>query len=249
MDLELEGQVAIVTGGGRGIGAAICRELARRGADVAVVDISPVEMADEVVQQIEEAGRRACVIQSDVSAFAEAETVVERVRNELGRLDIVICNAGIARDGVIWKMTEEQWDSVIDVNLKGCFNYCRAVAGVFREQGSGKIVNITSINGLRGKFGVGNYAASKAGIVGLTKTVAKELGRSNVNVNAVAPGMVATGLADEIPAEYLDQAIGETVLGRLASAEDIARVVAFLCSDGARHITGEVIKVDGGQYI
>ena len=249
MKPELDGQVAIVTGGGRGIGAAICLELARQGADVAVVDISPVEMADGVVQQIEGVGRRAFVIQSDVTVFAEAETVGDTVRNKLGRLDIVVCNAGIARDGVIWKMTEEQWDSVLDVNLKGCFSYCRAAAGVFREQGAGKIVNITSINGLRGKFGVSNYAASKAGIVGLTKTVAKELGRSNVNVNAVAPGMVTTGLADEIPREFLDQAVGETVLGRLASPEDVARVVTFLCSEGARHITGEVIKVDGGQYI
>jgi 3-oxoacyl-[acyl-carrier protein] reductase len=249
MATELEGKTAIVTGGSRGIGAAIAVELASQGCDLVIVDISPTETADEVVGRIEERGRRALVIQSDVSVFDEAERVLESVLNDLGRLDILICNAGIFRDSVIWKMSEEQWDAVLDVNLKGCFNYCRVAARVFKEQGSGKIVNISSINGLRGKFGLSNYAASKAGIVALTKSVAKELGRSNVNVNAVAPGMVLAGMGDEIPEKYLDQAIGETVLGRLASPEEIAGVVAFLCSEGARHITGEVIKVDGGQYI
>ena len=249
MNMDLEGNVAIVTGGSRGIGAAISTELARRGCDVAIVDVSPVEAAAAVREEIERAGRRALVVQSDVSDFDASTSVVATVLEELGRLDILICNAGIFRDSVIWKMTEEQWDSVLDVNLKGCFNYCRAAAPVFRKQDSGRIVNITSINGLRGKFGLSNYAASKGGIIALTKTVAKELGRSGVNVNAVAPGMVATGMGDQIPQEVLDQAVNETVLGRIATPEDIARVVAFLCSEGARHITGEIIKVDGGQYI
>jgi 3-oxoacyl-[acyl-carrier protein] reductase len=146
-------------------------------------------------------------------------------------------------------MTERQWDDVIDVNLKGCFNYTRAVAPVFREQGSGRIVNLSSINGLRGKFGQANYAASKAGVVALGKTAARELGRFNVNVNTVAPGMVMTELTRTLPAEIIARAQGETVLGRLADPEDVADTVVFLCSERARHITGEVIQVDGGQYI
>lgn len=249
MNLGLDEKVALVTGGSRGIGAAVSLELARQGCHIAIVDISPVEAAAEVVGRIEEAGRRSIVIQSDVAVFSEAERVAETVLEELGRLDIVICNAGITRDAVIWKMTEEEWDAVIDVNLKGCFNYCRAAARVFKNQGSGKIVNISSINALRGKFGLSNYSASKAGIIALTKTVATELGRYSVNVNAIAPGMVETAMADAIPKEFLDQAIKETVLGRIASPEDVAHLVAFLCSDFARHITGEVIKIDGGQYI
>jgi 3-oxoacyl-[acyl-carrier protein] reductase len=146
-------------------------------------------------------------------------------------------------------MTEEQWDKVIDTNLKGYFNYNRAAARVFKDQRGGKIVNITSINGLRGKFAQSNYSASKAGNIALTKALARELGKFNVNVNAVAPGMVMTEMAEKIPPEFLNAAVKETVLGRIASSEDVAHVVAFLCSDRARHITGEVVKVDGGQYI
>jgi len=153
------------------------------------------------------------------------------------------------RDGVIWKMTEEQWDSVITTNLKGYFNYNRAVSGFFKDQKFGKIVNISSINGIRGKFGQVNYSASKGGEIAMTKALAKELGKFNVNVNCIAPGMVMTEMAENIPPEFLNKAIDETVLGRIASAEDVANVVVFLCTDMSRHITGEVIKVDGGQYI
>jgi Dehydrogenases with different specificities (related to short-chain alcohol dehydrogenases) len=158
-----------------------------------------------------------------------------------------VCNAGITRDAMIWKMTEEAWDQVIDVNLKGCFTYCRAVAGLFRTQQHGRIVNIASINGLRGKAGQANYAASKAGIMALTRTLARELGPKGVNVNCVAPGMVRTEMAAKLPPAVLEKAIAETALGRIAEPEDVARVVVFLCSEAARHITGEVIRVDGGQ--
>jgi len=160
-----------------------------------------------------------------------------------------VCNAGINRDGVIWKMSEDKWDEVIDVNLKGCFNYCRAAAQVFRERKSGKIVIIASVNGLRGKFGQTNYCASKGGEIALAKALARELGRYDVNVNVVAPGMVRTDMTRDLPREVVERAIDESVLGRIADPEDCANVVAFLCSDRARHITGEVIKVDGGQYI
>jgi 3-oxoacyl-[acyl-carrier protein] reductase len=152
-------------------------------------------------------------------------------------------------DGVVWKMSEEQWDKVIDVDLKGTFNFIRAVAPLFREQKAGKIINITSINGLRGKFGQSNYSAAKAGTIGLTKTVAREMGRYNVNVNSVAPGMILTDMFKDLPEEIKQKAADETVFNRLGDPDDVAHIVSFLASDKSRHITGEVIKVDGGQYI
>ncbi|MEK6575706.1 MAG: SDR family oxidoreductase, partial [Chloroflexota bacterium] len=171
------------------------------------------------------------------------------VREKFGRLDILVNNAGANRDGVVWKMTEAQWDEVLDTNLKGYFNYIRAVAPIFKEQASGKIINISSINGLRGKFGQSNYSAAKAGIIGLTKSVARELCKFNVHVNAVAPGLIETDMMKDAPQDVKDKALAEIVLGRLGAPEEVAHVVTFLCSDMARHITGEVIKVDGGQYI
>ncbi|MBI5349603.1 MAG: 3-oxoacyl-ACP reductase FabG [Chloroflexi bacterium] len=244
--MNLQNKVALVTGGGAGIGRSIAIDLAMHGADVMIVDR---QSTDEVVDEIKKIGRKVFAAQADVSSFDDSARAVAATLESLGRLDLLINNAGINKDGVVWKMTEEQWDAVIDVNLKGCFNFIRAVAPIFKEQKSGKIVNITSINGLRGKFGQANYAASKAGIIGLTKTVARELGKFNVNVNAVAPGMVETEMMRVLPQDVKDKSISETVLERVAQPEDIAHVVTFLCSDYARHITGEVIKVDGGQYI
>jgi 3-oxoacyl-[acyl-carrier protein] reductase len=196
-------------------------------------------------------GRKAMTYQIDVSGFDAAQEMVDKVVEEFGGLDILVCNAGMNWDGVIWKMSEEQWDRVIDVNLKGYFNFARAVTPTFREQQSGRIVNITSINGLRGKFGQTNYSASKAGIIGLTKAMAKELGRYGVNVNAVGPGLIETEMLRQNPArEKVEQmALAEIVLGRLGQPEEVAWVVTFLSSEKARHITGEVITVDGGQYI
>ena len=249
MDLGLDGKAAIVTGGRSGIGAAIARRLAREGCDVAIVDRLVDEQARQVVRDVEATGRSGLAIEADVRDFATAETSVQKALTAFGRLDIMVCNAGINRDGVIWKMSEEKWDEVIDVNLKGCFNYCRAAAQVFRERGSGKIVIIASVNGLRGKFGQTNYSASKGGEIALGKALARELGRYDVNVNVVAPGMVLTDMTRDLPREVRDRAIEESVLGRIADPEDCADVAAFLCSDRARHVTGEVIKVDGGQYI
>ena len=188
-------------------------------------------------------------VHADVADFAGTEVVIRNIINHFGHIDILVNNAGINRDGVIWKMTEEQWDSVIDVDLKGCFNFIRTVSPYFKEQKSGKIVNITSINGLRGKFGQSNYSAAKAGVIGLTKAVAKELGRYSVNVNAVAPGLIETEMMKNAPGNVQDDALKEIVLNRFGQPEDVANLVAFLCSDLAKHITGEVIKVDGGQYI
>ena len=249
MDLELAGQGAIVTGGSLGIGRAIAVELAREGVDVAVNYRRHDTEARAVVEEITVLGRKGLAVKADVASFADAERMVAQVREAFGRLDILVCNAGITWDGVIWKMSEEQWDRVIAVNLKGYFNYNRAAAMVFKEQKRGKIVNISSINGLRGKFAQCNYAASKGGEIALSKSLAKELGKFNVNVNVVAPGMVLTEMMEAIPAEFKATAMAETVLGRFATPDDVAHLVAFLCCERARHITGEVIKIDGGQYI
>jgi 3-oxoacyl-[acyl-carrier protein] reductase len=244
--LELEGQVALITGAGRGIGAGIARGLARAGCDVALVDVD-VAAAEAVAAAIRATGRRAMALRADVANVAEAERSVTAVHEAMGRLDHLVCNAGITRDAMIWKMAEASWDEVIDVNLKGCFAYCRAVAPVFRAQGRGHIVNIASINGLRGKAGQSNYSASKAGVIALTRTLARELGPRGINVNCIAPGMVRSEMTDRLPAEVVARATAESALGRIAEPEDVAAVVVFLCSSGARHVTGEVIRVDGGQ--
>jgi len=247
--MELEGKSAIVTGGSLGIGTSIAVELARAGANVAINYRRHDAEAKAVAKEIEEMGRKAIVFKADVSNHEDAESMFEKVISEFGGLDILVCNAGINRDRVIWKMSETDWDNVINVNLKGYFFYNKLAAAHFKDRRAGKIVNITSINGLRGKFGQCNYSASKGGIIALTKSLAKEMGKFNVNVNAVAPGMVMTEMARNIPPVFLQKAVDETVLGRVADPEDVANVVVFLCSEKSRHITGEIIKVDGGQYI
>ena len=249
MGLELEGKVAIVTGGTRGIGRAIVLDLAANGADVALNYRKSADLAAELAETIQGMGRRALLVQADVSSFDDAQAMVQKVLDEFGRLDILINNAGMNWDGVVWKMTEEQWDRVIDVDLKGTFNYTRAATPAFRGQGSGKIVNITSINGLRGKFGQTNYSAAKAGVIGFTKACARELGRYSVNVNAVAPGLIETEMIRQAPEKVREMALAEIVLGRLGLPEEVAYVVTFLCTERARHVTGQVIQVDGGQYI
>jgi 3-oxoacyl-[acyl-carrier protein] reductase len=249
VDLGLAGKGAIVTGGSLGIGRSIALELAREGANVAVNYRRHDKEAREVVEAIEKMGRRGLAIKADVASYADAEAMVKRTVEEFGRLDLLVCNAGITWDGVIWKMTEQQWDTVIGTNLKGYFNYNKAAALVFKDQKYGKIVNISSINGMRGKFAQSNYAASKGGEIAMSKSLAKELGKFNVNVNVVAPGMVLTDMMANIAPEFQKKALEETVVGRFATPEDVAQLVLFLCSDLSRHVTGEVIKIDGGQYI
>ena len=247
----LEGKNAIVTGGSQGIGEAISYELAREGANVCLLYRKHESEAYRIRDEIISMGRNALALKADASSFEDAEKIVNQTLAEFGRIDILVNNAGMNWDGVSWKMTEEQWDRVIEVNLKGYFNFTRHAAPHFKEQNYGKIINVTSINGLRGKFGQSNYSASKAGIIGFTKSLAKELGAFGVNVNAVAPGLIETSMLRESDArdKIVDLAMGEIVMKRVGLPEDVANVVVFLASDKARHVTGEVIKVDGGQYI
>lgn len=243
----LDGEVALVTGAGRGIGASIARGLAEAGCQVALIDLGEFTAAEAIAENISATGLRAVAFRADVTDVAEAVRTVSAVQETFGRLDHLVCNAGITRDAMIWKMSEEAWDDVLDVNLKGCFAYCRAVAPLFRAQGRGHIVNIASINALRGKAGQANYAASKAGVIALTRTLARELGPKGITVNCIAPGMIHSEMTDRLPAEIMSRALAESALGRIGEPEDIAALVVFLCSRGARHITGEVIRVDGGQ--
>ena len=247
----LEGKNAIVTGGSQGIGTAASLMLAEEGANVCLTYRSHKEEAEEVAKQIEAMGRKALAVKCDISSFAEAEAVVKAALAAFGRIDILVNNAGMNWDGVCWKMSEEQWDRVLEVNLKGYFNFTRHTAPLFKEQKYGRIVNVTSINGLRGKFGQSNYSASKAGIIGYTKAVAKELGAFGVTVNAVAPGLIETAMLKQNEArdKIVDMAMAEIVLKRVGQPEDLANAIAFLASDKAKHITGECLKVDGGQYI
>ncbi|MHC4958009.1 MAG: SDR family oxidoreductase [Planctomycetota bacterium] len=237
MKLGLDGKAAIVTGGSGGIGSAIIAALAHAGCAVASVHRGEVDVPGAALS-----------LDRDVADFDSAQDTVAHVTETLGGLDMLVCSAGITADRVSWKMSENEWDRVLDVNLKGTFNYCRAAAPALKESG-GRIVNIASINGLRGKFGQANYAASKGGLIAMTKTLARELGRYGVTVNAVAPGLVETPMAAAIPEEFIEAAKTESVLGRVAEPADVADLVLFLCSERARHITGECIRVDGGQYI
>lgn len=249
MSKRLEGKTALVTGGSSGIGTAIVQSLAGEGANVAFTYHSNKEGAETVLAEIESMGVKGIYFQADMADYAKAQEIVDQAIEKFGTLDILVNNAGANQDRVIWKMTETMWDEVIATDLKGVFNYIRAAAPIFREKKSGRIITISSINALRGKFGQSNYAAAKAGVIGLSKSVAKEMGRANVTVNVICPGLIATKMIQSMPDDFKKKALEEIVLGRIGSPEDIAELTTFLASDSAKHITGEVIKVDGGQYI
>jgi 3-oxoacyl-[acyl-carrier protein] reductase len=233
--------VALVTGGSRGIGAAISRELARAGAKVAVNYRSGQEAAEEIAGEV-----GGTAIQGDVSTVEGAQGLVDEVERALGEIDCVVNNAGITRDTLIARMTDEDWDVVIGTNLGGPFYVSRAVARKMMRRRAGSIVNLTSVVGLHGNPGQANYAAAKAGIIGLTKALARELGSRNVRVNAVAPGYIATELTNVLSEEVRGAILENTPLGRLGEPEDVAGAVRFLCSDDAAFVTGEVLLVDGG---
>jgi 3-oxoacyl-[acyl-carrier protein] reductase len=246
---ELDGRVALVTGGSRGIGAAICTELAAAGAEVAVNYTRDAAAATAVCDAVRAAGGSAHAVQGDVSTAEGAAALVGAVEGGIGPIAILVNNAGITRDDLIMRLSDEDWRSVIDTNLGGAFFTCRALSRPMLKRRVGVIVNITSIVGVHGNAGQTNYAASKAGLIGLTKSLAKELGGRGIRVNAIAPGYIATELTDALPDQAREAILGGTPLGRLGEPADVARAVRFLCSDAAGFITGDVLAVDGGLGI
>ncbi|MGQ9880140.1 MAG: 3-oxoacyl-[acyl-carrier-protein] reductase [Armatimonadota bacterium] len=246
--MRLEGKVALVTGAGkdsRGIGHGIAVALAREGADVAVASHT-LANALRVADAVQAVGRRSLAIEMDVSRAESVEAGVAEVLSAFGRIDILVNNAGITRDALLVRLREEDWDAVQDVNLKGAFLCSRAVARVMMKQRAGCIVNITSIMGLTGNAGQANYSAAKAGLIGLTKSLARELGSRGIRVNAVAPGWIETAMTDSLPETVRDAILKQIPLGRLGRAEDVAGAVVFLCSEDAAYVTGQVLTVDGG---
>lgn len=245
----LDNKVALVTGASRGIGAAIAKKLAADGAFVIVNYNGSKERADGVVDDIKAAGGEAVAMQCDVSDFEACGAFITEVVKSYGHLDILVNNAGITRDGLLMKMSESDFDAVISTNLKGAFNTIRHTSRQFLKQRSGRIINISSVSGLLGNAGQANYAASKAGVIGLTKSVARELASRQITVNAVAPGFVGTEMIEAMTDSAKESMIGMIPFGRIGEPEEIAETVAFLASDGARYISGQVIAVDGGMSI
>jgi len=242
--MSLADRVAIVTGGGRGIGRAIALRLAEAGANIVVNDIEPVEA---VVKEIKAMGRQALPVLADVSSASEVDRLVEETTSAYGRIDILVNNAGIARDQLLLRMTEEEWDSVLAVDLKSVFLVTRAVLKHMVKQRWGRIISISSITGIVGNPGQANYAAAKAGIIGFTRTVAKEVASRGITVNAIAPGFIDTEMTKRLKAEWREELKKQIPLGRFGSPRDVAEAVAFLASDAAGYITGQVLGVDGGM--
>jgi 3-oxoacyl-[acyl-carrier protein] reductase len=248
-DRELRGRVALVTGGSRGIGAAVCAELGAAGAEVVVNYASSAGAAEAVCAGIRDAGGSATAVAGDISTPEGAATLVGEVESEVGPIAILVCNAGITRDNLIMKLSDDDWRAVVDTNLGGAFFTCRAVARPMLKRRAGAIVTMSSVVGVHGNAGQTNYAASKAGLIGLTKALAKELGGRGIRVNAIAPGYIATELTDALPEAAREAILGQTPLGRLGDPADVARAVRFLVSDAAAFVTGDVLAVDGGLGI
>jgi 3-oxoacyl-[acyl-carrier protein] reductase len=246
--VELSGKVALVTGAAQGIGKAIAMLLARNGADVVVSDIN-LEKAQETTNEIQGMGRRSFAIKVNVADLKDVERMVEAIVEQFGRIDILVNNAGITRDRLILRMTEEDWDAVLDVNLKGTFNCTKAAIRYMSKQKSGKIVSIASVSGEMGNPGQANYAASKAGVIGFTKTIAREFAGRGINVNAIAPGYIQTPMTDAVPEKAKEELKRMIPMERLGKPEDVAQAVLFLVSENSSYITGQVLNVNGGIYM
>src|SRR5258708_7883752 len=246
---QLLDKVAVVTGAGRGIGRGIALELAKRGAAVIVNYNASAEAANEVVAAIQTAGGKASAVKADVSNMNDAEALIKAAIDQFGKIDILVNNAGTTRDGMIMMMKEDDWDTVLDTNLKSAWTCSKVAVKAMMRKRYGRIVNITSVSGIAGQAGQTNYSASKAGMIGLTKALAREIGSREVTVNAVAPGFVHTDLTANLPQELTDQLNKNIPLGRWGTVEDVAFAVAFLVSDEASSITGQVLSVDGGMVM
>lgn len=244
--MDLKGKVAIVTGGAQGIGKSIATQLAQAGANVVVADVME-EVAKSTAQEISQKGNEAISVKVDVSNLSSVEEMVKKTLDKFGRIDILVNNAGITRDALVMRMKEEDWDLVLDINLKGAFNCIKTVSPIMMKQKSGKIVNIASIVGIIGNIGQANYSASKAGLIALTKTCARELASRRINVNAVAPGFIQTSMTERLPAQVKEKLSSQIPFGEIGKPEDVASAVLFLVSEKASYITGEVIRVDGGM--
>lgn len=244
-----DGRVAIITGGSRGIGRAIAELMASRGADLAIADYQ-ADLAKNTASEIaEKHGRKVTAVEVDVSNLEMAQTMAKTVSKEFGKIDILVNNAGITRDDLLMRMKEEDWDDVININLKGAWNCSKAVIRQMMRQRYGRIVNISSVSGQAGQAGQTNYSASKAGLIGLTKAMAREVASRGIAVNAVAPGFIPTALTNDLPDELKDTILDATPMGRMGKPEEIAHAVAFLASDEASYITGQVLGVDGGMVM
>ena len=247
--MNLTGKVALVTGASRGIGQAAAIELAKAGADIIVNFIGNEAVAQETVEAIEALGRKAIKIKANVGDADDVQAMVDEAHATFGHIDILVNNAGITRDGLLIRMKDSDWDEVLNINLKGVYLMTKAVAKLMVKQRAGRIINMTSVSGVTGNVGQANYAAAKAGVIGFTKTCAKELAARGITVNAIAPGLIETAMTDVLP-EKIKEGIAATVpLGRMGQPEEIAGVVTFLASDFASYITGQVLNVDGGMVM
>lgn len=245
----LKDKIAVVTGGSRGIGRAICVEFAKNGANVVINYVGNEQNALETERLCKEYGVKTLVVCGDVSNSTQVEEMFVKTMETFGRVDILVNNAGITKDNLVMRMTEQDFDDVIDINLKGAFLCMKQVYRIMMKQKYGKIINISSVVGVMGNAGQVNYSASKAGIIGMTKSMAKELASRNINVNAVAPGFIKTDMTDELGQEYLEKATSAIPLKKLGECEDIANAVCFLASENARYITGQVLNIDGGMVM
>ncbi|MBU1932881.1 MAG: 3-oxoacyl-[acyl-carrier-protein] reductase [Candidatus Omnitrophica bacterium] len=247
-ELSLEGKLALITGGARGIGRNIALVFAKEGADIVICDVN-LEQAEATAKEIQGMGRDSIAFKADVTDFREVQAMVDKILDKFKKLDILINNAGITRDSLILRMSEEDWDRVIAVNLKGCFVCTKAAAKVMLKQRSGHIVNLASIIGIMGNSGQANYAASKAGIIGLTKSVAKELAPRGVCVNAIAPGFIKTDMTARLPEDIQKKMLSAIPLGRFGEAKDVANLALFLSGESSSYITGQVVQIDGGMLM